>query len=442
MKTRELQRGAAHIVAAIMAAVALSVPAEGQVSNASAAAAGMGFNYTAAARGYAATAWNPAGLALSGNPGWSFQALTVRGIAGVDPVTLGDIADYGGEVVPSQVKAAWLNEITAEGSQQGTSGFDVNWLSVQAGHFGVQVNTSGTAVANISPGIAQLLLFGNADSSGTPQDIDLSHSSMDVNAYSTLALAYAMPFTLGNGAALSVGVTAKYTRGHFMVMGAESTGSATADPASVRLEFPIVHTPLGDDEGGFDATSGGGVGIDIGAGYEMGAWAFGATVRNVFNTFEWDADKLYYRPGTLVFDQSSSESDFESEKLTASTAGVPAALRQRIEDQKFKPVISAGAAYQASAQLRATADARFGSDAGIRTGAKTHVGAGIEYRVLPWLPLRLGAAVLQLADDDSGSQMGGGIGADVAGFNLSAAVSRRSTGLGHDTSVMFTLFSR
>jgi hypothetical protein len=427
---------------ALALAAAFVQPASAQLSSSSTAALGMGDNYTAAARGFSAISWNPAGLALTGTPSSSFQFLTLRGLAGVDPVTLKDIADYGGEVVPVAVKTDWLSRITAEGSQQGTSGFDGNWLSLQIGHFGLQASTTGRAIANFSPGIARLLMFGNTDASGTPQTIDLSNSSMDVNAYSTLALAYAMPFAMSDGKSrLSVGVTGKYTMGHFMAIGDESTGSANADPTSVSLKFPIVHTPFSDDEGGFDQNSGNGIGLDVGVAFESGKLTVAAAVQNAINSFEWDESKLYYRPGELLFNKDTTTSSFDSEKFSSAN-GVPAALRSRVADLKFKPVIAAGAAYNMSNKLRVTGDVRLGSADGILVGPKTHAGAGVEYRLLSWLPVRVGGAYLKLDDENTGTQIGGGIGIDLAGFNLAGSLARRSTDLGHDTMLMVTILSR
>src|SRR5919199_6728839 len=59
--------------------------AAAQLPSASAVALGSGDNYTALARGYNAVAWNPAGLAMPGNPGFSLTILPVRGSGGLRP---------------------------------------------------------------------------------------------------------------------------------------------------------------------------------------------------------------------------------------------------------------------------------------------------------------------------------------------------------------------
>ena len=75
--------------------------ASAQLPSASTRALGMGDNATAAAAGFNAVAWNPALLGLPNNPKASFALLPLRGIAGLGPVELGDIADYSGEFVPN-----------------------------------------------------------------------------------------------------------------------------------------------------------------------------------------------------------------------------------------------------------------------------------------------------------------------------------------------------
>lgn len=426
-----------RIVGGLGLVLAAAAPAGAQLANPSPAALGMGDNYSAVARGYAATAWNPANLGLAGNPGWSFNIAAVQGVAGIDPVTLSDLKDYEGQLVPTSVKTQWLESIREEGGEAGTSGFDGSWLALQVGRFGLQFSTSGRALANLSPGVAELLMFGNADAEGNPVAIELGGSTMDMAGYSTGALSYAHPFDLGVSR-LAVGVTAKYTMGHFLMIGAESAGATTTDPISVQLRFPLVHTPVEEDEGGFEANSGSGFGVDVGASLDFGMWSFAAAVQNLVSTFEWDESLLRYREGTILFDAENRETDFTSVPY-ADAQGVPAALSEAVESATFKPVLSAGAAARLLSDLTVSADLRLGGAGGILAAPKTHLGAVVEYRVLPWLPLRAGAAYVQVDEEISGYQLGGGLDLDLGPLNLSGAVLRRSTDLGADTFFMVSL---
>lgn len=427
-----------------MAAVLLATvaaPVRGQLASPSTAALGMGDNYTAAARGYSAVSWNPALLGLDrGNPAWSMTLFTGRGVAGLDPVTLGDLKDYEDEVVPANVKAQWLASIRDEGSQAGTGGADITWLALQVGNFGLQASSSAQAVSDISPGIAELLLFGNADEQGNAKTISLSGSTLNVNAFTTVGASYGHSVTIGGQAEparLSFGVTGKYTVGHFMAISRESTGEATADPARVDLSFPMLHTPMEGDDDEFEGNSGRGFGLDVGAAWETRTLTLGATVQNIVNTFEWDEELLRYRAGTILFSREERSAHFERQPVS----DAPAALRGLVEDMKFEPSVALGALLRASERLHVSADARFGGTAGMSTRPATQIGAGAEFRILPFLPVRAGAAFVKLNDDASGFQLGGGVGLELGALNISASALRRDTDLGVDTIWMLTLLS-
>src|SRR5207253_3073963 len=94
------------IQAAMSAAVMLVFvsTASAQLPSSSTRALGMGDNATASAVGFNAVAWNPALLGLPNNPKGSFTLLPLRGIAGLGPVKLADIADYSDKFVPASVR--------------------------------------------------------------------------------------------------------------------------------------------------------------------------------------------------------------------------------------------------------------------------------------------------------------------------------------------------
>jgi hypothetical protein len=106
-------------------------PAAAQIANALPAAMGMGDNYTAVARGYAAVAWNPAGLGMSGGPQASASIGALRVLGGMGPVTLSDLRDWQGELVPLDVRERWLADIRSAGGQTGAAGFDFNLAAFQ-----------------------------------------------------------------------------------------------------------------------------------------------------------------------------------------------------------------------------------------------------------------------------------------------------------------------
>src|SRR3954465_7815699 len=96
--------------------VVLADSASAQLVSASAASLALADNYTALARGVNAVNWNPANLGQPGNPAFSF-GFAGRGAGGMDPISLGDLAQYSGARLPNAVLNEWLSRVKAQGGQ-------------------------------------------------------------------------------------------------------------------------------------------------------------------------------------------------------------------------------------------------------------------------------------------------------------------------------------
>ncbi|HUP90448.1 MAG TPA: DUF5723 family protein [Longimicrobiales bacterium] len=406
--------------------------AAAQLPSASTRALGMGDNFTAVARGFASVSWNPAMLGMPGNPGASLTLLPLRGVAGLGPVKLADIADYSDKFVPASQRESWLQAIETEGSEQGNAGADVTFIAAQIGRLGVQAGTVVRAVSNLSPGAAELLFFGNAGRTGQPRSFNLAGSRIQSHAVSTVGLSYAIPFGKSDAPRQSsFGITAKYTIGHALLLGQDEGSTVTADP-SLSVKFPLVSTSE-DDFNGFNVNGGNGVGVDVGFATRSGKVTIAAAVKNVVNTFKWDETHLRFRPGTATFDQNNKTSQFDEQAFTTA----PANLRQMVEDAKYKPVIAAGVGLEVSPKLTVSADARMrAGDTTIEEEPKMHIGAGAEFRVVPLLPIRVGAAIVT-----GGYQIGAGVGLNLGPLNLGLSVASRKGDLGTDVVTMVTLVS-
>src|ERR1043165_7076384 len=108
-----------------------------QQANASAAAYGMGGNYSALARGYNAVAWNPANLGLPGNPGFSLALLSGSVNPGLDPVDANAFADFAGKYIPSATRQQWLTDVAARKGETGAADAGVTWLAANFGPLGL-----------------------------------------------------------------------------------------------------------------------------------------------------------------------------------------------------------------------------------------------------------------------------------------------------------------
>lgn len=415
-------------------ALSVAAVAGAQQANASAAAYGMGNNYTAQARGYNAVAWNPANLGLSGNPGFSLAILTANVNPGLDPVDANSIANFAGKYIPSATRQSWLNSVTASNGETGAADLGVTWLAASFGSFAFQASSAAYGVAKMNPDAFEALMFGNAGKTGTAHDLNFSGSNYRFGSFTTAAASWGKSFTTGGngttGDSFAFGVTAKYVLGHVMSMASDEGSSATA--SNIALKFPVVHTNF---EASDATNAGSGLGADIGAAWSMAGWRVSAAAQNVINTFSWDTSKLRTRPGTASFDGTNNKTDFDTSGFSAA----PASLRQKVEENKFKPSVNVGVAREYGRDLTITADARqqFSDDNSIVIGPKTSVGVGAEYRGVPMLPLRAGASYIT-----GGAAFSGGAGLKVGAYEFGVGVSyRSSTEIGKGLGVMVSAIS-
>lgn len=408
----------------------LATPASAQLPQASATALGLGFNTTASSRGFAAVANNPAGLGLSDSPGFSLAVPALAVQAGLGPVTLQDLVDWQGTLVPATVKDEWLARVTESGSQSGAVGAGLTPLAFSLGGLGVQLSSQVGGETALGPDAVQLLLYGNAGRTGEPEDLDLDGSSLDGSLITTLAVAYGFRVSPG----LHLGLTGKYTVGTALLLARDAGSALESDPPSIGVRFPALFTNLGDQvPAGVESdpvNNGSGVGLDIGAIWSGPALTVGATIQNLFNTFSWNVESLSYIPGEALFQQGNLASDFEERAAT----DAPQTVLDAVEELKPKPVFAVGVELEPSPILRLTGDIRKRVSGGLGVGPAFHIGTGAELRAVPFLPLRAHFAVVS-----GGVQVGGGAGLVLGPMNLNGAIALRTGDFGSATLGMVTL---
>ncbi len=424
----------------LTAALALGLPAgtRAQVANPTPRALGLGGNYTALARGFAAVAWNPAGLGMPDNPSFSITVFPVSGAMGLGPIGLRDVADYESQLIPRDVKLAWLDVIRASGGEHGTVAGDATLVAFSAGRLAVSASSTLRGRVNVASDVAELFLFGNAGLTGEPGQYTLAGSGFDMAGTSTLAVSFGAPLHLTLGRLpdqhFALGATLKYTVGNFFISGQESGSSITSSPVDVTIHFPVVSTPLSDSARHAGASAlwnnGSGVGLDLGAAWRGGIFSAGVAIENVFNTFDWDRSELEFREGAAVWTADTSYTSFD---VVANAGVLPADLADRLDRlYTFSPVLAAGAAARVLPYLTVTGDVRHAFDDDLQVAARSHAGVGAELTLLPFLPLRAGFAALS-----GGYQLAGGLGLRLGTFEISAAAAARQNDLGDATAASF-----
>ena len=418
------------VVIALAMACAYALPLGGQIPSASAPALGLADNFSALAKGFNAVAWNPAMLGMPGNPRFSLAILPVRGVAGISPITLGDVAGYESRFLDDAVKREWLRRIIEKGGEQGTASGDVTYLGMSIGRFGVQLSTMSHVAANLSPDAAELVLFGNAERS-TGENFELGNSSVQGMATSTAAVSFAQPLPIRFlvpviEQRLSVGVTVKYTLGNALVLGRNAGSVVSGTDGDIDVAFPIIQSDSVASTRAFDR--GRGVGIDVGAAWRGGPLSVSATVRNLYNSFAWDTAGFVYRPGRVQFDGTTGDAQFEMEAYT----NAPVELKDAVRSFTYARQVVLGGAWRVNEKFLLSADVRQHLGRGIEIGPRSHVGVGTELRPFSFLPLRAGYAQIT-----GGYQLGAGAGIDVGPVSISASVGRRRGGFGGDNMAAF-----
>lgn len=393
--------------------------------NASAAATAMGGNYTAMARNFNAAAWNPANLGLDGNSRFSLALSPQLGM-GTGPVTLKDLADYEGVVVPQQVREAWLQKVIDNGGQDLGGDVHLTPLALSIGRLAFTATSTLRSDGVLPPAMMSLLFFGNSGRTGLPEDYTLDDLALDANATTTFAIAYGRRLPIVPIGDFAIGVTGKYVLGHAAASMFDNGSTITSNPVALNINAPLVVTDTAE------MINGTGFGLDVGASWKVGALRGSAVIHDLVSTFAWKTDNLYYLPVEATF-QSGSNSAVTDSLLPLSSAApaLQEALRDRIASAQPTPTLALGVAWSGLSRLTLAADLRQRFGDGIDLGPSTQIGVGAELRLIPFVPLRAGITSL-----GEGMRYSGGLGLEFGVVNLQVAGQllqangRNDTGLG------------
>lgn len=400
-------------------------PLSAQQPNANAAAFGMAGNYTAAARNFDAVAWNPANLALPGNSVASLSLGALGGTTGLGPVTLQMIGKFNNTTIPPETKDAWL-QLIGPGTEKGRATASASLIGLSIRNVAVQVGTTAIGEANLNQDAAEVLLYGNAGRTGAVRNYQFAGSNASGAVFTTGAASIGVPLPIMLTGApdetITIGVTGKLVLGNAYA-NAQDDGS-TITPSNAQVVFPMIY--------GSGGSIGRGAGMDLGLAWHSGSMTAGLTMQNLVNRFAWDTTQLKARLGTASYNGTTTSSNFSD----TAYAAAPAALRAAVAAQKFTPTIAGGLAWQAAEILLLTADARVQTGDGIAIGPRSQVGAGLEFRGLGFLPVRLGAAKIT-----DGWQAAGGVALVLGENHIGVSAMVRDRGAARETGAMLNLIS-
>ncbi|MBI3792666.1 MAG: hypothetical protein HY275_17555 [Gemmatimonadetes bacterium] len=421
------------IPGALALAIASSIAGGQSVANTSAQATALGGTYTASARGFDAIGWNPAGLAMPGTGGFAFTlALNAGGYGGSGPISGKDLKPFSGDSIPYATRVDWLNRIRAAGGQTFGGGVDLTALSMNIGSVGLSYSIAGRASGNLPPDAAELLLFGNYGFANAVRPYTLQGARLDVSAIGTAAFAYGREFNVRFGSArdqhFALGVTAKYLMGHALgvvVDGGSNVASAPAVNVDVRLRQIVSDT--GNSKGGLPM-AGNGIGFDVGAAWQGGPLKIGVAVRDIANTFKWTPSEMFTRMSTVKYTNGQqSQVDGVWTKVSASSAAAQDSVTQALNPLVINPQLAVGLAYELPLRFTVSGEyqQRFGD--GIAVAAKSRYSAGLQWKIIPFLPIRAG-----YAQTPDATFLTGGVGLDfgLVRLDLAGGVNTKTSGDG------------
>ena len=418
----------AMILSLAIGAASFPGGASGQLLSASTAALATSNNYTALARGFTAIALNPAGLAMPGNPGFSFSfpTLPVELGLGLNALTISDVNAVEGLALPDSTRDAWLTSVIAEEGFTARAGLAITEFALSVGPVGFQVSTVAQADATMAPDAFELAMYGNAGRTGTARDMTLDGTGVNGWAATTFAVALGIPLPDVQNGTFAAGATLKYTLGHVVVTGGDDgTSFIQGHPIMMDLSLPSIAPDS------FTVNNGSGVGLDLGVAWEDSTWAVTASIQNLFHTFQWKLDAYAYRPGEVIFDGTSISDDFDAVPAT----GAPGVLQDSVLAQSFKPVLILGGAYRVSEKVAVTADLRKDTGDALVHGAGSHVGMGVEFRGVSFLPLRGGFSRVS----GGAVHFAGGLGLELGPVHFSGAYLTEKNSAGEFRAASFAL---
>lgn len=352
-------------------------------------AAGFAGAYLALARGSEAVEWNPANLALPGQPRWSVSVPNLAVTGAVLGPSLLDLRTLTRSDLTDADRQAFLDEIPNGLTIRGD--IQVPWVGASIGRFAFGVST--TALLGVQAGREMVDLYLDARQHGgvDPQRLDeyrVGDTRFQGAVLTSAAVAYAQPlnafvFPVG------VGVTGRLVFGHDLQQG--RIYDPVVDPVDEDLRVMML---------AMETSRGVGFGLDVGvAAQPLPGLTVGAAVENLVQSMSWGGDIMLRGgefTGTELAEMGVGDFNDRFEPRPYDPASDPpeaASLESALFTGASLPrLVRVGAAYRAGGTtLSATAsDAAGGGE--LHTGWPRYVAVGVGQRLLPGWHVRGGLA--------------------------------------------------
>ncbi len=401
--------------------VIAALPAAKAAADVDARALAMGEAHTAAARGLAAAAWNPAGLALS--RGASLRLAGVAFDVHNNSFSLGRYNEVSGQELTYVDKQRLLADIPQDGFRL-DAGVRAGALGLQIGRFALSTGAVAVGRGQLDRDVFDIVLFGNEPD----QTVDFSDTWGDGLALGKLSVSWGQQIHDGPLGRLAVGATASYLRGFYELRVEESRGSVTTGPGEIGGEAYLSALTAEDGEG---------YGLDLGAAWlAPGGWTVGLALDNALARLSWrgEVERTEYRVTASQINLLNDQRDdgIADHDTSYAVAGLATHLPRTLR---------LGAARDSGRWLVA-ADYVQGFTDRAGTSTKPRLNVGAEWRPLAVLAPRAGLSL----GGHVGASAAGGFGLRLGFWHIDVAVmsrgglggsATRGVGFGLSTQLMF-----
>lgn len=421
----------------------LLVPAllQAQLPDPSTRALGMGGAYTSLARGYEAVTWNPAMLAVVGRPGFTIGLPHLNLELGSNAYGASDFRKYANSFLTTADKQTLVDKISSPDSALTLRTLvGVAPFGLSIGPFALMVGSAGEGELSVGKDAVRLALYGNASKTAPNQFFTALGSQGRGWGATTAAASFALPFPLLIGR-LSVGITGKYTVGHFLASAGDIGTRIAVNPVFSATEAAqAIYTDYAKHcgsispfaSGSCGGNAGHGISADLGAALQFarGGVTLSAVLVNAIGSVTWDPSRLVYERTRRQATQDASGKvttvTTDSTRLTTEAAinADPQARALRdslLAHSNFARLARVGFALK-SGQLTLGAAMQLRLQEGLDQQPSQLVAGGAEYRLLGFLPLRVGASW----DFGEAATLSAGTGLQVLGVNLDVSAANIS----------------
>lgn len=338
--------------------------------------AAMAEAYTAMARGTDALFWNPANLALWGNPTLSVNVVTASVDVSNNSVDRGDYNRFTGAFLGESEKQELLGSVPEDGLRFTGVGH-ASVLDVSYRNFALSVARGvGCATTILPRDVLDLALNGNE----LGERYDFGEADGEGWFVQTVSLAGASTLPVEWAETVAVGATVKYLRGFGYARVIESGGSLVTNYDGLSSDGRLVVRT---------ASRGEGLAVDLGVAAVLDSrWTVGLKLGNLLGRIWWYSDTEEHRNSFLI-DLITVKSVSEGDSII--TIGESRAIESFTSD--YPAFARVGAAYRWTPTCVQSFDYEQGFRNAPGLSTSPRLATGLEYTRLWWMPLRAGISV-------------------------------------------------